>query len=204
MRYWTLSLISMATISCVSSPQPKLNSDHLQKLESLTKRVKAQELEISRLRGENLVLRRKNGLNPSKIKTALNRIGTEKALYAHILKAYKAGDEANLKAGHRQFLEKYPLSAQADDVLFILGKFYQNKQQWGQALSYFDRVIRSYPRGNRVVSALYGKGRAYQRLNLKGQALSQFKKVLSQYPGSMEAKRIKAKLNKGSENKLSM
>lgn len=116
-----------------------------------------------------------------KIKDARNQ-------YLKILKEYQQNSLSNLQEEVKKMLIFNSESNYVDNSLYLAGKLALKEGQYGEALKYFNKLIKDYPYGNKVNSAILAKGFTYKRMNLDFLANKMFKKVLNEYFDSPEAK----------------
>jgi TolA-binding protein len=135
---------------------------------------------------------------PVDLKTELTGIDyrkmTEDNLYIEVLNRYQANKTVQLEQIGRIFLSRFPTSAYADNVLYLMGYSFLENKKYSDALRHFESLTRKYPNSNKAVSAEFAKGTAYKRMRLKKQAQITFLKLRKKYPGSPEFYRAESEL----------
>jgi TolA-binding protein len=92
------------------------------------------------------------------------------------------------------FLNKYPRSHFADNVLYLQGQLALQNKNYAEALRNFQKITKLYPHGNKAVSAQFSKAMTYKRLNLTAEVRRVLKELRVKYPGSPEYFRAEAEL----------
>lgn len=117
-----------------------------------------------------------------------NRV-SEVELYQQIVERFRAEDEIGLVSRVQTMLRQFPLSAHADNALYLLGKHYYQQKDFPRSIRYLNQLERDYPNSNKLVSAKFIKAMTFRRMNLDEQAQGVFQDLVRRYPGSPEAYR---------------
>lgn len=171
--------------------------DMAARVEKLSRLLKEKNLELDKVREENLILKghgEGGSVNAAPVQPKIPQFNSEAEHYSFIIKTYREKDLPTLRAAINSFLQNYPLSVLADNALYLQGMSELNKNQLGEAVKTFEIIARSYPQGNKRVSALFAKGITYRKLNLSNQAGLVFREVVKTYPGSPESYRARMEL----------
>jgi tol-pal system protein YbgF len=118
----------------------------------------------------------------------------EERLYDVNQALFKKGEYESALSGFKNFLDKYPKSALADNAQFWIGECYMNLGQYEQAILAYQQVIKKYPKGNKVANALLRQAKAFYEIKDKTSSKLLLKKLIRQYPNSNEAKIAKKRL----------
>jgi TolA-binding protein len=119
---------------------------------------------------------------------------TESQLFAGLLARFQRNDELGFKQYLKIFMEKYPQSSRADEVLYMAGMGSVGVKNYGLALKYFNEVIQKYPFGAKASMALFAKAAVLKKMDFVPVSKGIFKQVIARYPGSPEAERAKIEL----------
>ncbi|HNW88471.1 MAG TPA: tetratricopeptide repeat protein [Bacteroidales bacterium] len=115
-------------------------------------------------------------------------IDADYALYQKAL-AQGASSKLETKASSMMALiEKYPKSNYRVSAIYELANTYQNLNNNGKAIDYYDMLVREYPNSGYVSQSLLKKGMIYFNEEKDEQALQVLKKVVSDFPGTPESK----------------
>ena len=118
----------------------------------------------------------------------MNLVDADYALYQKAL-AQGATSKLETKASSMMSLiEKYPKSNYRVSAIYELANTYQNLNNNGKAIDYYDMLAREYPSSGYVSQALLKKGMIYYNEQKDEQALQVLKKVVSDFPGTPESK----------------
>ncbi len=121
-------------------------------------------------------------------------VSPEQRLYDVNLALFKNGQYDSAISGFKNFLDKYPKSALADNAQFWVGECYMNLGQYEQAILAYQQVIKKYPKGNKVANALLRQAKAFYEINDRTSSKLLLKKLIRQYPKSKEAAVAKKRL----------
>lgn len=94
----------------------------------------------------------------------------------------------------KEFLNKYPDHALAEDAQYWLGESFYNVKEYDQAILEFDGVRRRFPKGDKVPGALLKQGLAFAELNDRLDARLILQELVERFPDSEEAARAKQRL----------
>jgi tol-pal system protein YbgF len=95
------------------------------------------------------------------------------------------------RSGFQEFLDKFPLSEEADDATYWLGDLAYGDAEFKQALDLFQAVIRDYPASERVPSAMYKARACLLALDRKDEAWAIGGDLMDRYPDSSEAELLR-------------
>ncbi len=119
---------------------------------------------------------------------------TPEELYKKAYDMVQAKDFTGGRIKLKEFLEKYPKAAQADNAQYWLGECYYNEGNYEEAILEFQKVVDKYPKGDKVISAILKQGFAFLKLESSAEAREFFNLVIEKYPNSEEAKKAREKL----------
>ncbi|MFN8847846.1 MAG: tetratricopeptide repeat protein [Bdellovibrionales bacterium] len=119
---------------------------------------------------------------------------SEENLYVEVLNRYQANKSVQLEHIGRIFLNRFPTSNYADNVLYLMGYSSLENKKYSEALRHFELLTRKYPNSNKAVSAEFAKGSTYKKMRLNKQAQMTFLKLRKKYPGSPEFYRAESEL----------
>ncbi len=111
-------------------------------------------------------------------------------------------------SGFREFVRRYPDSPLADSAQYAIGESYfslarasaaaglaeKSKQEMGQSVQEFRRVLVNYPRGSKVPTALYKEALALTELKQTALAQARLQYLVDHFPQSEEAPLAKERL----------
>lgn len=80
-------------------------------------------------------------------------------------------------------LQRHSDSKWADDALFLMGRSYFGREEFGQARRWFDELVAKYPKSDFVPEARFWVGRTWLAEDNLENARTEFQKVLEDYPG---------------------
>ena len=92
------------------------------------------------------------------------------------------GDETGALAVCNQFLEAYPETSWADDVLFWMAEFYWNKKLYAKAEDRFKFIVDNYPSAPLVPNAFFWAGRSAFEQKSFEPAIQYFSSVVTDSP----------------------
>ena len=121
-------------------------------------------------------------------------VSPEQRLYDVNQGLFKKGEYESALSGFKNFLDKYPKSALADNAQFWIGECYMNLEQYEQAILAYQQVIKKYPKGNKVANALLRQAKAFYEINDRTSSKLLLKKLIRKYPKSKEAAVAKKRL----------
>ena len=110
--------------------------------------------------------------------------------YIHFQKAISYGfvDKVFLKVeGLEEFYNKFPTSIYRDDALYELGNTYVSQENYKDALSAYNTLIRSLPNSSYVSKSLLKKALIFENTGKSKEAITLFKRVANDFPSSQEA-----------------
>ena len=110
--------------------------------------------------------------------------------YIHYQKAISYGfvDKVFLKVeGLEEFYNKFPTSIYRDDALYELGNTYVSQENYKDALSAYNTLIRSLPNSSYVSKSLLKKALILENTGKSNEAITLFKRVANDFPSSQEA-----------------
>lgn len=119
---------------------------------------------------------------------------SEDDLYVEVLARYQRNNFVDMKGAAQFFLSRYPTSAHADNVLYLMGYNALERKKYSEALRHFDSLLKKYPLSNKAVAAEFAKGTAYKQMKLPKLAQNSFLKVRKKYPGSPEFFRAESEI----------
>jgi tetratricopeptide (TPR) repeat protein len=108
----------------------------------------------------------------------------EQALYMRGWCLYLTGRDQEALTLCKEFIEKYPNSAWAPDVLFWLGEYHFNHGDFAAAERQFAALAERYPDGPLADDALFWSGRAAAEKKDYMHAIEHFNELAKKYPNS--------------------
>ncbi|MHC4645929.1 MAG: tetratricopeptide repeat protein [Planctomycetota bacterium] len=161
---WTTDALGILTSG---SKRDRVNAELLQAVEAY-RRV-ADEFKIGDMAGK-----------------ALHRIGV---IYTKYLKDPEKGFKA-----YQELLEHYPGTQEATDVLYEVGAYYTEKEDFDQAVKFYRQFIYNYPKDSRVESAMIAIARCYTAKKAWDKALDAYQSYLNKFPQGKEAEFAQAQI----------
>jgi len=115
--------------------------------------------------------------------------------YRHALNTLRERHIDDAISLFRGFITAYPNQSYTDNALYWLGECYYTRQQYGDAIEQFERVIREQPSGNKVPDALLKVGYSYIKLGQLKNARVVLKSVLDSFPNASVSTLARQKLS---------
>ncbi|MCX7991063.1 MAG: tetratricopeptide repeat protein [Proteobacteria bacterium] len=115
---------------------------------------------------------------------------TSQTLYNKGYEMYSQGKYPQTISIFREFLQKYPKDALADNAQYWIAESYYSQKNFQKAIEEFKKVEK-YPDGNKAPDAYYKIYLAYTELGNKKEAEKWKKELLKKYKDSEPAKKIK-------------
>jgi tol-pal system protein YbgF len=109
-------------------------------------------------------------------------------IYQRALARYRSGDSAGAEAAFRDFLQRHPRHAYADNALYWLAECSYDSKNFGAALKLFRQVVEQFPNGNKAPDALLKMAYCYVRMKDTRNARIIFGQVVESYPRSQVAR----------------
>ncbi len=94
----------------------------------------------------------------------------------------------------RVFLEKCGQHENADAAYYWIGECYYSMEQYQQAITEFDYLLKSFQGSAKVAPALYKLARSKQELGRTDEARGLFQQIVEEHPGTLEAEQAKERL----------
>ena len=104
------------------------------------------------------------------------------AAYAAAKAAYLAGDTASAEAGFRDYLDRFPDTANAAEGRYYLGKALIARRNWPEAATADIGAIRGWPKTRWAADALVDLARSLTALNKQADACASLVELAKRYP----------------------
>jgi tol-pal system protein YbgF len=98
--------------------------------------------------------------------------------------------------GFKDFLAKYPQSANAENAQYWLGEAYYVTRQYGSAAEEYQKLAQVYPRSKKVPQAMLKLGFSYDEQGQRAQAKKVLEDLKKAHPSSTEARLADERLQK--------
>jgi tol-pal system protein YbgF len=139
-------------------------------------------------------------VSPSATEPASPAPGTEafpdpEALYNTAYADFSKGNYALAISGFREYQQRFPASALADNALYWIAECHFSQGAFGTAVDALDDLLARYPDSDKAPAANLKKALAFQEQNQIGQAIIQYRYVVSAFPGTDEARLARDKLS---------
>jgi TolA-binding protein len=82
----------------------------------------------------------------------------------------------------------------SDDAQFMIGESYYGMKEYVDAVSEYDKVVKSYPDSDRVPGARLKKAFSLFSLGKKGQGVVELQQISQRYPNTKEAEIARQRL----------
>lgn len=115
-------------------------------------------------------------------------------LYDASYSDYLGGQYDLAIAGFRRYLESFSETELADNANYWIAESLFSQRKYSQAITEFDRILKTYPRSDKIPSVLLKKGYAYLELGQREQGVVHLRNVVREYPGSDEANLARQRL----------
>ena len=111
----------------------------------------------------------------------------EQQLYQDAVGEYTKGRFEQALRGFQDLLDQFPGSPMSDDAQFMIGESYYGMKEYVDAVSEYDKVVKSYPDSDRVPGARLKKAFSLFSLGKKGQGVVELQQISQRYPTTKEA-----------------
>jgi tol-pal system protein YbgF len=128
-----------------------------------------------------------SGSRPAATPTTVAPAVGEQQLYQDALGLYTKGRFEQALRGFQDLLDQFPGSPLSDDAQFMIGESYYGMKEYVDAVSEFDKVVKSYPDSDRVPGARLKKAFSLFSLGKKGQGVVELQQIAQRYPTTKEA-----------------
>lgn len=109
---------------------------------------------------------------------------TERADYEHAFQSIKSGQYADASEQFLKFLNQYPNSIYAPNVLYWLGESYYATRNYELAETQFQNLLNRYPTHDKAAGSLLKLGLCQYSQDDLHTAEKTFERVIAQFPGS--------------------
>lgn len=116
--------------------------------------------------------------------------GAYEVVYAH----YKAANYAKVIASAREFLQKYPDSARAASVYYLMGDAYFSLDDFKKSIASYQAIVSKYETSTNVPDAWLNIAACQQQLKDVASAKKTLRMLITQYPDSKAAKKAAQRL----------
>ncbi|MCI0414522.1 tol-pal system protein YbgF [bacterium] len=131
--------------------------------------------------------------NPAPPQPTAAGIG-EQQVYQNAMGEYTKGRFEQALRGFQDLLDQFPNSKLSDDAQFMIGESYYGMKEYVDAVSEYDKVIKSYPDSDRVSGARLKKAFSLFSLGKKGQGVIELQQIVQRYPSTKEAEIARQRL----------
>ena len=104
--------------------------------------------------------------------------------YKDALASYRGGEYSAALTGFQTFLAGGPQPDYLDNALYWIGECHFGLGQYGEAVSFFQRVMQEQPDGNKVPDAMLKMSLAYDRTGRGAEATRLLEDLTRQYPAT--------------------
>lgn len=136
----------------------------------------------------------KNGAAPALPAQPAAPPKSPKETYDEAYALYRDNKYAEAQARFKEYVDRYPDTALADNAIFWIGEAYYDQGQYEQAILQYDRVVQKYPGGDKVASSLLKQAFSFAAMGDNVSARILLKKVMQEHAGSEQALIAKKKL----------
>ena len=124
---------------------------------------------------------------PAASSSSATLAGGEQQLYRDAMGDYTKGRFEQALRGFQDLLDQFPGTSLSDDAQFMIGESYYGMKEYVDAVSEFDKVVKSYPDSDRVPGARLKKAFSLFSLGKKGQGVVELQQISQRYPNTKEA-----------------
>jgi len=96
--------------------------------------------------------------------------------------------------GFRRFLEKCGKHENADAAHYWIGECHYSMENYSQAISEFEYLLKNFQGSTKTAPALYKLARSKQELGKTDAARALFQQIIDEYSGTLEAEQAKQRL----------
>jgi len=107
---------------------------------------------------------------------------------------YTRGNYPLAILGFREYVDRFPGSAFADDAMYWVGESYYSQGKFADAIQAFGEVAKRYPQGDKLPAAHLKRGYAYLESNQTAQGVVQLNALVEGFPQSEEARLARDRL----------
>lgn len=125
--------------------------------------------------------------------TAAGSMGDQQ-LYQDAIGQYTKGRFEQALRAFQDLLDQFPGSPMSDDAQFMIGESYYGMKEYVDAVSEYDKVVKSYPDSDRVPGARLKKAFSLFSLGKKGQGVVELQQISQRYPNTKEAEIARQRL----------
>jgi tol-pal system protein YbgF len=122
--------------------------------------------------------------------------GNPDQLFAAAYGDFSRGNYELAMSEFRQYLETYPSTEMSDNAQYWIGECFYAMKKYGEAVTEFDKVVKSFPKGDKVPAARLKKGIALKELGQPDAARLELSALIRLYPRSTEALLAQQELEK--------
>lgn len=116
--------------------------------------------------------------------------------YRQAIMLFGRGRHADARRAFEEVFEADEHGDLADNALFWIGETYFAASDWGNAMRYYNRVIREYPEQNKAPDALFKLAMTHARTGDLALARQTLQQVIDRYPYSSTASSAKAEMQR--------
>jgi len=118
----------------------------------------------------------------------------EQQVYQAAMGEYAKGRFEQALRAFQDLLDQFPNSRMSDDAQFMIGESYYGMKEYVDAVSEYDKVIKSYPDSDRVPGARLKKAFSLFSLGKKGQGVIELQQIVQRFPSTKEAEIARQRL----------
>lgn len=119
----------------------------------------------------------------------------ENSAYEVVYAYYKAANYAKVLESSQDFLEKFPASARAPNVHYLMGDAYFSQDNFKKSIASYQVVVSKYEASPNVPDAWLNIAACQQQLKDLVSAKKTLKLLIAKYPDSKAAKKAKQRLS---------
>jgi len=118
----------------------------------------------------------------------------EQQVYQTAMGEYAKGRFEQALRAFQDLQDQFPNSRLSDDAQFMIGESYYGMKEYVDAVSEYDKVIKSHPDSDRVPGARLKKAFSLFSLGKKGQGVIELQQIVQLYPTTKEAEIARQRL----------
>ncbi len=115
-------------------------------------------------------------------------------VYQTAMAEYTKGRFEQALRAFQDLMDQFPNSKLSDDAQFMIGESYYGMKEYVDAVSEYDKVIKSHPDSDRVPGARLKKAFSLFSLGKKGQGVIELQNIVQRFPTTKEAEMARQRL----------
>jgi tol-pal system protein YbgF len=117
-------------------------------------------------------------------------------LYSTALRDFIGGNYELARDEFNDYLKFYGRTQLAGNAQFYIGETFYRQEDYGQAISEYDKVFEGYPNSYKIAAAHLKKGYALLEMGREDDGVGELRGLVERFPGSEEAKWARARLER--------